>query len=121
MGNLRLKIMFKLAALAAASAVPDDKIPEKYQWATKCDYENAPWAEMAHYHKLPAVAKSRDGCMLVMGHVYAVSDLDVDIHLNRCEWTFGCIAMKAKGEHLDKEEFLEVAKECVPLATKEIP
>merc|ERR1711988_423595 len=123
MGNLRIKRMFKLAALAAAAAVPkDDDIPEEYQWAMDCDYENAPWAEMAHYHKLPKIAKaSRDGCMLVTGHVYAISDVDVDIHLNRCECTYGCIAYEAHGKELDKDEFLEVAKKCVPIATEHIP
>merc|ERR1712048_388996 len=122
MGNFNFKLnMFKLAALTAVAAAADMDVPKEYQWVNKCDWEGAPYEKYAHFKGLEKYNDNRDACLLIGAHIFAVADLDTSLTLDKCEWSYGCLAFVIDSEDPTEDEFLAAGKKCAKLANKTVP
>merc|ERR1719240_1763097 len=62
----------------------------------------------------------RDACMLIHAHMFAKVDGDMDLHLNRCEWSYACMAASYEKGDGEKEHHKK-GTACVKMAHKHIP
>merc|ERR1719453_1573010 len=115
--------MFKIAKIASFAASrpwdsPED-VPEKHQWALDCDWEHAPYEKMMHFTQIAEHMDNRDTCLLGGAHMFAIGDLDTTLSLDKCEWSFICLAMSYE-EGDEDADLRDKAEECVKTATKYI-
>merc|ERR1712196_490076 len=113
MGNLflnqkiSLKMKFStLALLAGLATAKKMKVPKEFQWVNDCDWEGTDYTKYAHFPAVEKLVDCRDACLLVHFHMFAVADLDHSLSLDKCEWSYACVAMSAE-EGDDKDEQLE--------------
>merc|ERR1711998_703275 len=65
-------------------------------------------------------ADNRDGCMVISSHMHTLADLNHNMMLERCEWSYACVVMTVnKGD--SKKTMYNKAKKCVMVATKHLP
>jgi hypothetical protein len=96
--------MFSLATAAAGLTLADKSdYPKKYHWAWDCQWDDVEWKDYKWFHGLaPHAHKSRDQCMALYGYFVGVGDLDQDLAIDKCEHTFGCMAVAYKPGQSDE-------------------
>merc|ERR1711953_528864 len=97
-------------------AAADMDVPKEYKWVNDCEWEETDYTKYAHFNKIEKFNKSRDACLLIHAHMFAVADLDTSLSLDRCEWSYACVAMTVKEDASDDEAF-EAGKKCAKMAT----
>lgn len=107
-----------LALLFGLTTAKKMDVPKEYEWVNKCDWET----DYSRYAAFPAMEKEvdcRDACLLVHFSMLATADLDHSLSLDRCEWSYACIAMSHE-EGDGEEEGIAKGKACAKAATKHI-